>query len=291
MVEPIPPSNDAAAAPLLPAAFRVSRTLAGLQTVALACALSAMCGAAFSYLSDRGAIGLVAAAPTLFIALLWIGLVRMHARFGVAKSRFRWLSAVPLAAVNGAVAGGLFCKTFGWLHVPSTFSGGALLGATVGIVYWGPGLLLTMLFVGAPLRDAERRAARGLGGHDRGGRVLGLTALTITLVAATSLWYVATNRAIHHTELGADGARMERAAVVFFESVITVGVVLAVVVVVAATVREAQRAAFVRRAARGEVPRYRVDISVAGRVLVRLDEAREPYRAAAVPTSALLLDG
>jgi hypothetical protein len=67
-------------------------------------------------------------------------------------------------------------------------------------------------------------------------------------------------------------------------------VVLAVVVIVSATVREAQRAAFLRRAESGRIPHYRIDMSAAGRVLVRLEDAREPYRAAAVPTSALLLD-
>ncbi len=289
MADPVTLANQAPPRPL-PAFFCASRALAGLQTVALACAMSAMAGAAFAYLSRRLTIGLVAAVPTLLMSFVWLAFVRLHPRFGLARGRLRWLSSVPLAVANGALAGGFFCATFGWFHVPSTFFGGAMLGATYGIVYWAPGLLLTLLFVGVPLRYAERQAAR-LGGHDRGGRVLGITALALTVFAAISLWYVdSSNHVTHFTELSAAGAWMERCAAVFFDAVIAVAVVLAVVVIVSATVRETQRAAFLRRAESGRIPHYRIDMSAAGRVLVRLEDAREPYRAAAVPTSALLLD-
>ena len=59
---------------------------------------------------------------------------------------------------------------------------------------------------------------------------------------------------------------------------------------IGAIVRSARRAVFIQRAENGQIAGYRVDTSSAGRVLVRVAKANEPYRAADMAIDACPLD-
>jgi hypothetical protein len=132
--------------------------------------------------SDRefmGAVALWSGPFTLLCGCLWAALLDDGGtrRPGVG----RWLASVPLAMANGALTLGSFAAT-----TPEPpfrgFVGGALIGATVGVVVWGPALILTLGFLGVPIGVANTMAKEGLEGEDRGDSMVGCVCACLGLM-------------------------------------------------------------------------------------------------------------
>ncbi len=273
--------------PSTPWFLRPHRWVAHVETLALACTAAAGATAAFGYPIGSGATGLVAGAPTLFTAGCWVGLVRLNPRFGEESGpRVRWMAALPLAAANGAMGGGLFCLLYGGLgHLPSTFVSGAILGATVGIIYWGPALLATLLVLGGPLRFAQRKASQGLSGEDLGGKALGGTAVVASLLALL-LQLLAPGSSAYR--IGPADAHEVRSWLRPLDlglgyGAAILGVVGGAIVLTFSAAKSAKRKAFVTRVEHGIEQGFRVDPTPRGKVLVKLRAPREPFRTTTLP--------
>ena len=105
------------------------------------------------------------AASTLVCGALWAWLV-LPARAARPTRGVGFAVSAPLAIVNGALASALlFATNQGTTDqlgdVARALVVGALAGMTFGVIYWLPGLVLTLLWFGLPLRAARAWALRG----------------------------------------------------------------------------------------------------------------------------------
>jgi hypothetical protein len=141
---------------------------------------------------------------------------------------------------------------------------GMLAGATLGVMFWGPALLATLLFFGLPIARGQRLAQKGLAGQERGDGIVGLTCAVIAAVAL-----VVSVRA---------GSRVSAAW--FTHALAAVGMALGSLTMLMAWVRDRQRRDFVAKVEAGEVPRFRIEPSAEGKVLVRIVSQGEGYRVA-----------
>jgi hypothetical protein len=189
----------------------------------------------------------------------------------------RWLASVPLAMTNGALTLG---SLFG-LEQARSFEGsaqaffvGGLVGATAGVVVWGPALILTLLFLGLPIGVASAMAKEGLAGEDRGDAIVGLTCGALGLFTLLPL---GTTRAPLPAEVWTQSAAAVLACL------------LAGAVVAAAIVRRAKRRALLRDVASGRRCDYRVATTPEGRRLARV-QAGAGYRVADVEEPICQLD-
>jgi hypothetical protein len=272
--------------PSTPWFLRLHRWVAHVETLALACTAAAGATAVFGSLMKGVATGLVAGVPTLVAAGCWVGLVRLNPRFGEEQGpRARWMAALPLAALNGAAGAGLFCSLYGGFgHGPSTFVGGAIFGATVGIVFWGPALLATLLVLGGPLRFAQRKASQGLSGEDLGGKALGGTAAAASVLAL--VWQLVAQESsyrIARSEAHAIGSWLRPLGQGLGYGMALLGVVGGAIVLAFSVAKSAKRKAFVTRVEHGIEQGFRVDPTQRGKVLVKLRAPREPFRTTNLP--------
>ena len=151
--------------------------------------------------------------------------------------------------------------------------GGAFLGAVSSI----PLLVFTLLLFGVPVAIANRQAAKGLAGAERGDRTVGVTSAVWSLLALVALLRASdsalpTERAAWATRVGL--------------AILGAGLGSAAIVVVAA--RERTRRRFLARVANGEDTDYRIDTTPEGSALIELSQPGD-YRAAA-GCLVLLLD-
>jgi len=280
--------------PSTPWFLRPHRWVAHVETLALACTAAAGATAVFGHVMKGVATGLVAGVPTLVTAGCWVGLVRLNLRFGEESGpRARWMAALPLAAANGAMGGGLSCVLYGGLgHVPSTFVGGAILGATLGVLYWGPALLATLLVLGGPLRFAQRKASQGLSGEDVGGKALGGAAAATSLLAL--LWQLLAQASSGYRIARAEAHEMRTWLHPLDHGIgygaALLGVVGGAIVLGFSAAKSANRKAFVARVEHGLEPGFRVDPTQRGTVLVKLRAPREPFRTTNLPEEVFPLE-
>jgi hypothetical protein len=147
-------------------------------------ALSSLTSAAIGRILEHNvdSVSLVAAASTFILGTLWAGLVRWRRTIAGTSFRLGWVASMPLAALDAAVVsedlfnGGISRLGLGPLGV-------AVLGATVGAVVWVPAVLVALLCFAAPIAWAQRLAARGLAGEERGERMVGLATATMSMIA------------------------------------------------------------------------------------------------------------
>ncbi|AKV02509.1 hypothetical protein AKJ09_09172 [Labilithrix luteola] len=247
----------------------------------MAASLAATTGGVFGYILGQpepshtttfGGFGVLAGLPTFVVGLVWALILRSRATVGSTNLRVGWLASLPLAALNGALGGGLFMLSSRTVEdsQPAVFLLGALLGVTVGSMFWVPGLLATLAFFGAPLAWSQKLAEKGLAGEERGERVVGIaSALLATLGALIAL------RGTPETS-GALGT-VGLALLYLFSAC---GVVAGALAVGMASAREKRRRQFVDEVSKGNVAGYRVDDSSEGKVLVRVTSIGAGYRVA-----------
>lgn len=250
-----------------PTPFRARRFLERIADLAIGFSLAAITAAVFTSIfgANEGAIGLITGLPTLVFGTLWALLLRWRRTVFNGRVRVGWLASIPLAMMNGAVAAGLMLSTLDHSSKPLiNFIMGMVAGATIGVMFWGPALLATLLFFGLPIAWGQRLAQKGLAGQERGD---GLVGLTSGLMAAAAMAWSLLSTARHGSTrfallLGA------------------IGMSLGALTMLTAWVRDRQRRAFVAKVEAGEVPRFRIEPSAEGKVLVRIVSQGEGYRVA-----------
>jgi hypothetical protein len=170
--------------PFLPWGFRRRpRALAFLRVAAVGLSLASMTALALE--APLEVAPMAVEAPTFVVGCVWAALI------GDEKGKrrtWRWLASVPLAMINAGISC-VIAATFlgsgvdGPILVRSVES--FLLGATFGVLIWGPALLLTLLLFGLPIETARLQSKDGLAGEDRGDAFVGLAC---TFYGLTTLW-------------------------------------------------------------------------------------------------------
>lgn len=250
-----------------PTPFRARRFLERLADLAIGFSLAAITAAVFASIfgANEGAIGLITGGPTLLFGTLWALLLRWRRTVFNGRVRVGWLASIPLAMMNGAVAAGLMLSMLDHGSKPLlNFLMGMLAGATIGVMFWGPSLLATLLFFGLPIAWGQRLAQQGLAGQERGEEFVGLTS---ALIAAAALALSVR-------------AGLRDTSVWFTQALAAIGATLGALTMLTAWVRDRQRRAFVAKVEAGEVPRFRIEPSAEGKVLVRIVSQGEGYRVA-----------
>lgn len=247
--------------------FRSRRFLERLADLAIGFSLAAITAVVFSGMfgSTRDPMGIITGAPTLVFGTLWALLLRWRRTVLQGRVRVGWLASIPLAMTNAAVAAGLMLSMLDHGSKPLlNFFMGMMAGATIGVMFWGPALLATLVFFGLPIAWGQRLAQRGLAGQERGDGLVGLTSAVIAAAA-----------------LGATVSTGGRYGAAWFTTALAaLGVTLGSLTMLTAWVRDRQRRAFVAKVEAGEVPRFRIEPSAEGKVLVRIVSQGEGYRVA-----------
>jgi hypothetical protein len=150
---------------------------------------------------------------------------------------------------------------------PSNFVVGAVIGASFGVIIWGPALILALLFLGLPMGVASAMANNGLAGEDRGHTIVGLACASLGLFTLLPM--------------GDPPVTLTAAAWTEAWTQEVVGVLACLVggaVVAAASARGARRRAFLRDVESGRRCDYRVATTLDGRRLARVRVAGAGYR-------------
>lgn len=258
--------------------FRARQWLEGLTVASVGVSMAAATGAAFRTIfgaSGDPRMVWYTAMPTLVLGTLWAVLLRWRKTVGKSSLRLGWVLSVPLAALNGGVAAGL-------LLVNDRHPAGALqrfflglfMGTTFGAMFWIPGLVMVLLAFGLPIAWAQRQAARGLAGQERGDGMVGAASALVALVAASTVMY-------------RPDARGAVAAVLGLSAL---GLALGVATMAMAAWRDRQRRAFVAAVEAGQVAHFRIDPSPEGKVLVRIVAQGQGYRVADFAEEIAALD-
>lgn len=232
--------------------------MANVFAVAAAMGAAAGVGAGIAF-RDFAKSGLATLSATFVLGLLWAALLRVRATVGRSRVRVGWALAVPLAALNGAVAEMLFALLD--QEHPALWRA-AMHGVIGDAVYWVPALAAVLLLFGAPIAWSQRLASKGLAGRERGE---GLIGAVCAFIAAGAMALIPTS-----------AERTWGAAMMF--SMATVGLALGLGTSALAMVQSAMRRRFVAKVEAGEVPRFRVDATPEGKVLVRVTSHGESYR-------------
>lgn len=244
-------------------AFRERRNATALNVVAVGASLAACTGAVFRLLWMQTAT--YAALSTVVIGTLWAAMIRMRTQ---RKSiPVGWLMSPIFACANAMLCIGLITIGEGHASFFDTIGIVVLGGGLIGAIIWIPALVLTLLLFGLPIAQAQRIAARGLAGADRGEIIVGLVSAVLALVPLvgsppsieTVLALVAITCGLGATILGLLRARARRA--------------------------------FVRRVEAGEIASFRVEPSAEGKVLVRVTTAGMAYRVSDFVEEIARLDG
>ncbi len=261
-----------------PSLFRSRRVIEALSIAAVGTALAAATGGVFRVIFGNGSMLVTAATAmsTLLLGSLWAALLRRKETLGSTGIRVGWLLSLPLAITNAALSAGVLLA-FDHGSSPSLagFLSGLLMGATFGVMFWLPGLILTLLFFGVPVAWGQRLAQKGLAGQERGDGVVGGVSALIALGAGASAFA---------------GSHGDRAASWFLVALSAVGAALGAGVMGAAWWRDRLRRAFVADVEAGKVERYRVDTTEEGKVLVRVVHQGEGYRVADFAEEVAALD-
>lgn len=280
----------------LPAFFRSLRWLRGLNTLGVGCALGAIVGVWFgnhsggTIFSEPTALG--TALSTLGVGTLWVAVLRRLK--DPHRLRSSILVSIPLAILNSTLAFVLVQQPPGLIKVLSSFLGGLLLSATIGVIFWVPGLLFTLLVFGLPIAWSQRQARKGLAGEERGEAALGGIVVLLSILALAMGVERSPSSQRHILEMSFSDDLLEaqpmggppsyRApdsqATWALAAMSASGLLLGSTALALSWQRERRRRRFVSDAQDGKIQGYRVDATNEGKVLVRVAvPGSEAYRA------------
>ena len=261
---------------MIPAAFVAPKVLRRLNIAAVGLALASATAAIFGVGAYEFS-GLLTGVPTLAFGLMWAFLLRVPSTVGKSKVRWGWLASIPLAAMNSGLAAALWFSTSGHGNPFGSFLEGMVAGATFGMIFWVPALLLTLVAFGLPIAWAQKLAKKGLAGEERGEWVIGLVSALVAS-GALVLSFAQAKPPEWLETLPNEHQPMVVAGVVFMRGAAVLAVLAGTAAVVLATARENRRRAFVANAERGAVPGFRVDATPEGKALVRVSSLGHGYR-------------
>lgn len=240
-----------------------------LSGIAVAFALAAATSTVFSAIFSSTSYAWFTIPPTVLVALIWVRVLRIPGTVGKTKFRKSWLLSIPLAALNSSLASVLlFALQMGnrkWHEL----IGAALAGATVGAIFWIPALFFTLLCFGSPIAWAQRLAQKGLAGEERGEAIVGGASAGIAIGAL-----IAT--AMHENPPAMDPLASSGYLLTIVSAV--TAAIVGIFALLVAREREAQRRNFVADVEAGKVPKFRVDTTPEGKVLVRVVSQENSYR-------------
>ena len=196
---------------------------------------------------------LVCTLSTFFFGTIWARLLlppphsqRRNTRGKPLSLRARWLLSAPLAALNAAVA----CACC--MGNNDSVMSGFFLGLTLGGLIWVPALALTLFVFGLPLARAQRLAAGGMAGEERGYLFVGATTAIIAALSLTA------------------ASRLDTVTLAFDVAFAALGIAGGAATSLSAKLRARARRAFVDDVLEGRRPGFRINESPAGPVLVRV---------------------
>ncbi len=253
---------------MLPSAFLSARSLGRLNVAAVGITLAACTAALFDF--AHFASGWAVGVPTLILGTLWARLLRSPATVAGTSLRWGWLASIPLAALNAGLACAAMFVTSDHENVFAGALGGLVAGATLGIFIWAPALVATLVCFGVPIAWSERLAARGLAGSERGERIVGI-ACAVLGIGALVVAMAAEPPPVADFDPFLGAAAVTTSGHFFALALAIVGAILGLSASSIAASREQRRAAFVARVAAGAVPRFRVEPTPEGQVLIRVE--------------------
>jgi hypothetical protein len=264
---------------VIPASFQTRRVLRVLNIPAVALSLAAVVAAVFARAFSAGQLALITGIPTLLVGALWARVLRSPKTVGNTSFRWGWAASMPLAMLNAGLAGGLLFAFDRSSPSPAEFFVGALMGASIGAIFWVPALFATLLCFGVPIAWAQRLAKKGLAGEERGEWIVGLVCAVMSVVAML----VSLGIRDMDTVSSLAGVWMTRAFALLggLAGATATGLSLA---------RESRRRRFVADAEAGKVAGYRVDPTDEGKVLVRVVSQGKGYRVADFEEEVFELD-
>lgn len=264
---------------MIPASFRALRLLERLNVAAVGLSLAAVTSSVFGVGFHERTIGLWSGVSTLIFGTLWARLLRWPQTFPNSTFRVAWVLSVPLAATNAGLALGLIASRLPEHFRVSEFFGGLFLGSTVGVIFWGPALAMTLLCFGAPIAWAQQSARKGLSGQERGEFVVGAASALLAL-AGLALSFTARESADFFFLAGLWFARSAALA----------GAASALAAMAVSRARADRRRAFVAEVEAGRVERFRIDTTNEGKALVRIVSQGEGYRVADLEEEVAAID-
>jgi len=270
-------------------AFQSLGALRNLNVIAVGLSLAAATAGVFAHFMGTGSqvhsIGIFVGLPTLIVGMMWAAVLRLRATMGQSKFRWGWAASVPFAGLNGALACGFMLAgdTHGYGSVFETFMLGALLGATIGALFWIPGLIATLVCFGIPIAWSQKQAEKGLAGEERGEIVIGAASTLIALFGALLLL---------GTKMPDEpkNALLETIGMVFMWLTSLGGALTGGTAALLALKRQERRKQFVKEVEAGQVAGYRVDAVPEGKVLVRVTSIGQGYRVANFEEALVTLD-
>ena len=255
---------------MIPVAFQSGRILRNLNVAAVGLALSSVVGSVLGALLLRlsGRDGLTyvlgLTLPTLLVGSVWARLLRWTKAIGT--TRVGWILSVPLAMLNAGISCAIVMGSEN--DAPSQLFA-FMLGATVGIVVWGPALLATLIFFGIPIARAQKLAQRGLAGEEKGERYVGEASFAMSSVGLLLSF-----------ASSAPSGDLWASEWMVLRVLAGLGLLTSAAAILSARAREGRRRHFVDEVEAGRVANYRVDASDEGKVLIRVVSHGEGYRVA-----------
>lgn len=302
--------------------FRPKRLLKDLNVLAVGFSLAALTGAAFSFFP--GVMMLVASTSTLVFGVLWTLLVRSRkilvlGRSTISLQPIGWAASVLFAILNASVTGATVCcltsaipndesMSSSPFFVPVTPSLQILLGAfwgAIGIIYWLPGLIVTLVGFGLPIASAEKRAKKGLDGAESGELLIGVVAVIVAVVSLSILRSSpAVDTPMSWTWLSeicwfpgkdpdamADHAPISKLTSKLFVALYgMIGLTMGGAVTLLARRRKWARRSFIDAVDAGKFEGYRIAARDEGKILVLVTSVGEGYRVANVEEPLYDLD-
>jgi hypothetical protein len=242
-------------------------TLRRLNVAAVGLALAACTVACLTQVMQLP--GMATGPSTLLAGMAWAHVMRSKKRIGSTTVRSGWVWSVPIAMANAAVSCALYLAMD-----DGPFWMGLVFGPTLGVLVWGPALVLTLAVFGIPIAWSQQLADKGLAGEERGEAVVGVICAALGL-----LGLILALRVPGAPEWWNQERLIERDQGLLFARVAG-GLALALGLASSALAvrRDAKRREFVAKVHAGNVAGFRVDDTAAGRVLVRVTELGEGYR-------------
>lgn len=215
----------------------------------------------------------LAGVTTLLFAYVWFHRIPR-------RGKLPYLTSIGYAAANAACV-----ALVSWIgrtpyddHPILVVANDVVRFVTLGAMVWVPLLLVGLAVLGLPMTLAQRKSTEGLSASQLAQRFAAAMVLLPTALAAS------TGRNTF------ENAYLPAAGFWFMRGCAALAFACSAFVIVTVTVAEARRRAFVRRAALGEQPGFRVTETEGQRVLVETTSLGEGYRGGSLDEPICSLD-
>jgi hypothetical protein len=242
--------------------WRSSRLVAVANVLAVALSMAVAAATAVGIVfRDFNRSAMATLCATVLLGAVWAALLRVRATVGKNAVRVGWILSLPLAALNAVAAEVVFALIVRGSGGTASLWTAVRVGLLNDAVYWLPALVIVLVLFGLPLAWSQRQADKGLAGREGGE---GFVGATTALIAAVSLALV---------PRGLEAMAGETIANASYAAM-----VLGSLTALWSLATRVTRRRFVAQVEAGRVPKFRVDPTPEGKVLVRVNSQGEGYR-------------